>query len=231
MVGTRSAFLLLREAFYGTTRFDDFAERVGISQPVAAARLRELVADGLLGARAVPRTRAAHQDAIPADREGRRALPGAGGADAVGRPVAGPTRPAGSNCAIGIAVRRRRRAALRGRPPRCPQATWTWCVASDAATPTMPMGRLRRSSRRARSRWLRPAPCRPPGTAHRARGRPLPSVYGQTSSTGRETVKCDPKVCPSSGGVFQKRHMLHGPILLAPRRGPGRGRPRRAGGG
>ena len=40
--------LLLREAFYGTTRFDDFAERVGVSQPVAAARLRELVADGLL---------------------------------------------------------------------------------------------------------------------------------------------------------------------------------------
>src|SRR5271166_2042176 len=48
VVGTRSAFLLLREAFYGTTRFDDFAERVGISEPVAAARLRELVDDGLL---------------------------------------------------------------------------------------------------------------------------------------------------------------------------------------
>jgi DNA-binding HxlR family transcriptional regulator len=48
VVGTRSAFLLLREAFYGTTRFDDFAERVGISQPVAASRLRELVEHGLL---------------------------------------------------------------------------------------------------------------------------------------------------------------------------------------
>ena len=48
VVGTRSAFLLLREAFYGTTRFDDFAERVGISQPVAAARLKELVDEGLL---------------------------------------------------------------------------------------------------------------------------------------------------------------------------------------
>jgi DNA-binding HxlR family transcriptional regulator len=48
VVGTRSAFLLLREAFYGTSRFDDFAERVGISQPVASARLRELVEDGLL---------------------------------------------------------------------------------------------------------------------------------------------------------------------------------------
>ena len=34
VVSTRSAFLILREAFYGTTRFDDFAERVGISEPV-----------------------------------------------------------------------------------------------------------------------------------------------------------------------------------------------------
>lgn len=47
-IPTRSAFLILREAFYGTTRFDDFAARVGISEPVAAARLRELVDKGLL---------------------------------------------------------------------------------------------------------------------------------------------------------------------------------------
>lgn len=48
VVSSRSALLILREAFYGTTKFDDFAERVGISEPVAAARLRELVDDGLL---------------------------------------------------------------------------------------------------------------------------------------------------------------------------------------
>src|SRR5690349_20447286 len=48
VVGTRSAFLLLREAFYGARRFDDFAARAGISEPVAAARLRELVEAGLL---------------------------------------------------------------------------------------------------------------------------------------------------------------------------------------
>ncbi len=48
VVGARSAFLILREAFYGTTRFDDFAQRAGISEPVAAARLRELVDEGLL---------------------------------------------------------------------------------------------------------------------------------------------------------------------------------------
>ena len=48
VVGTRTAFLLMREAFYGTTRFDDFAVRVGVSEPVAAARLKDLVAGGLL---------------------------------------------------------------------------------------------------------------------------------------------------------------------------------------
>jgi DNA-binding HxlR family transcriptional regulator len=48
VVSTRSAFLILREAFFGTTRFDDFAQRAGISEPVAAGRLRELVGEGLL---------------------------------------------------------------------------------------------------------------------------------------------------------------------------------------
>ncbi|TDC40111.1 transcriptional regulator [Micromonospora sp. 15K316] len=48
VVGNRSTLLLLREASLGTRRFDDFATRVGISEPVAAARLKQLVADGLL---------------------------------------------------------------------------------------------------------------------------------------------------------------------------------------
>jgi DNA-binding HxlR family transcriptional regulator len=48
VVGTRSAFVLLREAFYGTTRFSDFAEHAQLSEPVAAARLRELVDEGLM---------------------------------------------------------------------------------------------------------------------------------------------------------------------------------------
>ncbi len=48
VVSSKSALLIMREAFYGTARFDDFAERVGISEPVAAARLRELVDEGLL---------------------------------------------------------------------------------------------------------------------------------------------------------------------------------------
>jgi DNA-binding HxlR family transcriptional regulator len=48
VVGTRSAFLLLREAFYGARRFDEFARRTGLSEPATASRLRELVAEGLL---------------------------------------------------------------------------------------------------------------------------------------------------------------------------------------
>jgi DNA-binding HxlR family transcriptional regulator len=48
VVGTRSAILIMREVYYGTRRFDDFATRVGLSEPVAAARLRELTDAGLL---------------------------------------------------------------------------------------------------------------------------------------------------------------------------------------
>jgi DNA-binding HxlR family transcriptional regulator len=48
VVRTKSAMLVLREAFYGATRFDEFVARTEASEPVVAARLRELVADGLL---------------------------------------------------------------------------------------------------------------------------------------------------------------------------------------
>ena len=48
VVGARSAFLILREAFYGATRFEQFVALADISEPIAAARLRELTAEGLL---------------------------------------------------------------------------------------------------------------------------------------------------------------------------------------
>ena len=51
VIGTKSAFLLLREAFYGTTRFDDFVRRVGITEAVAAARLKDLVEAGIFAKR------------------------------------------------------------------------------------------------------------------------------------------------------------------------------------
>ncbi|GAB4006009.1 winged helix-turn-helix transcriptional regulator [Nocardioides ultimimeridianus] len=48
VVGSRNAMLVMREAFYGTRRFDEFAERVGMSSATTAANLRALVEAGLL---------------------------------------------------------------------------------------------------------------------------------------------------------------------------------------
>ncbi len=48
VVGTRSAMLIMREAFYGAHRFDEFARRVKITEAVASERLRELTDAGLL---------------------------------------------------------------------------------------------------------------------------------------------------------------------------------------
>ncbi|MFI7001209.1 winged helix-turn-helix transcriptional regulator [Nocardia sp. NPDC050175] len=48
LVGTRSTVLILREAYYGTTRFDGFAQRVGITDAAAATQLRKLTEAGLL---------------------------------------------------------------------------------------------------------------------------------------------------------------------------------------
>lgn len=48
LVGTRSAMLILREAYYGATRFDQFTSRTGLSDPVVSSRLKELDEAGLL---------------------------------------------------------------------------------------------------------------------------------------------------------------------------------------
>ncbi len=40
--------MIMREAFYGTRRFEDFQRRTGMSTGVLAARLRELVAQDML---------------------------------------------------------------------------------------------------------------------------------------------------------------------------------------
>ena len=48
LVGNRTALLLLREVFYGASRFDSLVKRVGVTEAVAAQRLRELVEVGVL---------------------------------------------------------------------------------------------------------------------------------------------------------------------------------------
>lgn len=47
-VGNRTSLLVLREAFYGTRRFDVFAERLGVTDAAAASHLRALTEAGLL---------------------------------------------------------------------------------------------------------------------------------------------------------------------------------------
>ena len=47
VIGTRSSMLILREAFYGTTRFDDFARRTKSTEAIVAARLKQLTDIGL----------------------------------------------------------------------------------------------------------------------------------------------------------------------------------------
>ncbi|GAA4691677.1 helix-turn-helix domain-containing protein [Nocardioides conyzicola] len=48
VVGNRSAVLLVREVFYGSTRFDSLVARVGVTEAVAARWLKELVEAGVL---------------------------------------------------------------------------------------------------------------------------------------------------------------------------------------
>jgi DNA-binding HxlR family transcriptional regulator len=48
VLGERWAILILREAFSGATRFDQFERRLGIAPNILAARLRGLVEHGVL---------------------------------------------------------------------------------------------------------------------------------------------------------------------------------------
>ena len=48
VVGTRSAMLVLREAFYGASRFEEFAARADLTDGTTSSRLRDLVEAGIL---------------------------------------------------------------------------------------------------------------------------------------------------------------------------------------
>lgn len=51
LLGSRAAMLLMREAYYGTRRFDDFVARVDVAPATAAAHLRALTEARLLARR------------------------------------------------------------------------------------------------------------------------------------------------------------------------------------
>lgn len=48
LLGNRVSLVIMREVAYGTTRFDHLVKRVGVTESVAARRLRELVEAGIL---------------------------------------------------------------------------------------------------------------------------------------------------------------------------------------
>lgn len=48
MLGERWAILLMREAYYGSSRFDEFEKHLGIAPNILSARLKTLVEHGLL---------------------------------------------------------------------------------------------------------------------------------------------------------------------------------------
>ncbi|WP_445548682.1 winged helix-turn-helix transcriptional regulator [Frankia sp. CiP1_Cm_nod2] len=48
ILATKASFLVVRELFYGTTRFDDFVRRVGVAAPTIARALSRLEGAGVI---------------------------------------------------------------------------------------------------------------------------------------------------------------------------------------
>lgn len=53
VVGERWTMLILRDAFFGVRRFEEFQRRLGIARNILSARLSHLVSEGILERRAV----------------------------------------------------------------------------------------------------------------------------------------------------------------------------------
>ena len=48
LLSTKTAFLAVRECFYGTRRFEDFVDRIGSSAPAVSRALKQLEAAGIV---------------------------------------------------------------------------------------------------------------------------------------------------------------------------------------
>lgn len=75
LIGTRSAMLVVRELFYGGTRFDELARRTGLSEAVVAGRLKQLQADGLVERRPYQEAGQRTRDEYVLTRRGRDLFP------------------------------------------------------------------------------------------------------------------------------------------------------------
>ena len=85
VIGDRWTLLVLREAFMGVRRFDDFEKSLKIARRVLSERLALLVDEGVL--RKVPYQERPHALRISPDGERPRALPRHHLAGALGRPL------------------------------------------------------------------------------------------------------------------------------------------------
>lgn len=61
VIGDWGSLLILREAFGGTTRFDDFQKRLDISRNLLTARLKKLVARGIFKRRPIAEEARRHE--------------------------------------------------------------------------------------------------------------------------------------------------------------------------
>ena len=48
LLTTKTVFLVVRECFYGTSRFEDFVDRIGVSAPAVSRALRQLESAGVV---------------------------------------------------------------------------------------------------------------------------------------------------------------------------------------
>ena len=90
VVGDWWSLLIVRDAFFGVRRFDDFQARLGISRNILNQRLTTLVDKGVLDR--VPYQEQPAAVGVPADRQGSRPLARRHRDAPVGRPVGRPRR-------------------------------------------------------------------------------------------------------------------------------------------
>jgi DNA-binding HxlR family transcriptional regulator len=75
VVGEKWTLLVLREAFYGVRRFDDFQAALGCARNLLSARLKTLVDNGLLQKQAYRDDRGRRRDEYRLTDKGRDLLP------------------------------------------------------------------------------------------------------------------------------------------------------------
>lgn len=75
VLNTRSAMLVLREACYGATRFEEFTARAGLTEATTAAKLREMVEAGILQKRPYQEPGSRRRDEYVLTRAGADLMP------------------------------------------------------------------------------------------------------------------------------------------------------------